>query len=157
VQVWRLCSAKYASQAFSGMGGMYAARRWNEKGHLIVYTATSRALAAIEYFVNLEPNQAPDDLVMLEARVLDEQIEQIDLALLPSNWFELDSRACRAMGTEWLRSKRSLALKVPSVPVRGDWNVLLNPAHPDFSSVSITSREPFFYDERMFTRRGRRR
>jgi RES domain-containing protein len=156
MQLWRLCSARYASQAFSGMGGTYAARRWNEKGHLIVYTATARALAAIEYFVNLEPNQAPDDLIMLEARVPDAQIEQVNLALLPRNWFELDSRACQAIGTEWLKSKRSLALKVPSVPVRGDWSVLLNPAHPDFPSVTITSREPFFYDERMFKPRRRR-
>jgi len=156
MQVFRLCSSRYATQAFSGLGGMYAARRWNEKGYLIVYAATSRALAAIEYFVNLEPNQAPDDLVMAEASVPDDQIEQLDLAALLHNWFESDSRVCRAIGTEWLKSKRSLALKVPSVPVRGDWNVLLNPAHPDFSSVSITSREPFFYDERMFLPRSRR-
>lgn len=155
MQVWRLCSARYASQAFSGMGGMYAARRWNEKGHPIVYTATSRALAAIEFFVNLEPNQAPDDLIMTEASVPDSQIDQLDLARLPRNWFGLDSRECQAIGTEWLRSMRSVALKVPSVPVRGDWNVLLNPAHPDFPGVSITSREPFFYDERMFLPRRR--
>jgi len=155
MQVWRLSGTKYSVQAFSGTGGMYAARRWNEKGHLIVYTATSRALAAIEYFVNLEPNQAPDDLTMVEAFVPDAQIEQLDPTTLPRNWFELDSRECRAVGTEWLKSKRSLALKIPSVPVRGDWNVLLNPAHPDFPSVTITSREPFFYDGRMFLPRHR--
>jgi len=156
MQVWRLSGAKYATHAFSGMGGMYASRRWNQKGNLIVYTATSRALAAIEYFVNLEPTQAPADLIMLEAVVPDDQIEQLDLAVLPRNWYEIDNPDCQEIGTEWLKSKRSLALKVPSVPVRGDWNVLLNPTHPDFSSISITSREPFFYDERMFMRRSRR-
>lgn len=156
MQVWRLSSARYATHAFSGMGGMYAARRWNQKGHLIVYTATSRALAAIEYFVNLEPNLAPDDLIMLEARVPDENIEQINLDSLPRNWYAIDNLDCRAIGTEWLRSQRSVALKVPSVPVRGDWNVLLNPAHPDFRSIAISSREPFFYDQRMFKPRRRR-
>src|SRR5271170_4509565 len=156
MQVWRLSGTKYSVQAFSGIGGMYAARRWNDKGNLIVYTATSRALAAIEYFVNLEPTQAPDDLVMLEARVPDEQIEQLDLSRLPRNWYEIDNRECQAIGTEWLKSKRSVALKVPSVPVRGDWNVLLNPSHPDFSQIVVASRERFFYDERMFQRRDRR-
>jgi RES domain-containing protein len=156
MQVWRLSSARYATQALSGLGGIYSARRWNEKGHLIVYGATSPALAAIEYFVNLEPNQAPDDLVMLEARVPDENIQQLDLDSLPPNWYEIDNLDCRAVGTEWLQSRRSVALKVPSVPVRGDWNILLNPAHPDFRSISITSRDPFFYDERMFKPRGRR-
>ncbi|MFT4112543.1 RES family NAD+ phosphorylase [Silvibacterium sp.] len=155
MQVFRLSSGRYAEQAFSGVGGMFAARRWNEKGHLIVYTATSQALAAVEYFVNLEPNQAPEDLVMLEAFVPDDQVEELDLNALPQNWFELDSRKCRAIGTDWLKSRRSLALKVPSVPVRGDWNVLLNPAYPDFSTTKIVAREPFFYDERMFLPRGR--
>ena len=153
MQVWRLCGNKYLSTAFLGTGGMYAARRWNEKGNLIIYTATSRALAAIEYFVNLEPNQAPDDLVMLEAHVPDAQIEQLDLGRLPGNWYEIDNRECQRMGTEWLKSQRSVGLKVPSVPVRGDWNVLLNPSHPNFSQVSIALQEPFFYDERMFQKR----
>ncbi|QNI32371.1 RES family NAD+ phosphorylase [Alloacidobacterium dinghuense] len=153
MQVWRLCSQKYLSSAFSGIGGMYASRRWNEKGNLIVYTATSRALAAMEYFVNLEPNQAPNDLTMLEAHVPDAEVEQLDLSLLPRNWFEIDNRECQKIGTAWLKSRRSVGLKVPSVPIRGDWNVLLNPSHPDFKQVSITSQEPFFYDERMFRKR----
>ena len=135
---------------------MYAARRWNRKGNLIVYTATSRALAAIEYFVNLEPNQAPDDLIMLQALVPDDQIEQLDPATLPDNWHESDNPECQEIGTEWLKSKRSLALKVPSVPVRGDWNVLLNPSHPNFVDISVTSRVSFFYDERMFQKRAGR-
>jgi hypothetical protein len=32
----------------------------------MVYTATSRALAALEFFVNLEPNEAPDDLLIVQ-------------------------------------------------------------------------------------------
>jgi RES domain-containing protein len=153
MQVWRLCGGKYLSTAFSGMGGMYAARRWNEKGNFIIYTATSRALAAIEYFVNLEPSQAPDDLVMLEAHVPDDQIEHLDLSRLPEDWYEIGNQECQAIGTEWLKSLQYVGLKVPSVPVRGDWNILLNPAHPDFKQVSVTSQEPFFYDERMFKKR----
>jgi RES domain-containing protein len=153
MQVWRLCGSKYLSAAFSGMGGMYAARRWNEKGNPIVYTATSRALAAMEYFVNLEPNQAPDDLAMLEADVPDTQVEQLDIGRLPRNWYEIGNRECQKIGTDWLKSQRSVGLKVPSVPVRGDWNVLLNPSHPNFRLVSITAQEPFFYDERMFQKR----
>jgi RES domain-containing protein len=153
MHVWRLCAGKYLSSAFSGMGGMYASRRWNEKGNLIVYTATSRALAAVEYFVNLEPTQAPDDLVMLEAKVPDAEIEQLNLGSLAKNWYEIDSRECQRIGTEWLKSRRSVGLKVPSVPVRGDWNVLLNPSHPNFRQVSIVSQESFFYDERMFKQR----
>lgn len=153
MQVWRLCAKRYMSTAFSGTGGMFAARRWNDKGNLIVYTATSRALAAIEYFVNLEPNQAPADLVMLEAHVADNQVEDLDIGRLPRNWYEINNQECRRIGTQWLKSCKSVGLKVPSVPVRGDWNVLLNPAHPNFRQVSITSQKSFFYDVRMFKNR----
>jgi RES domain-containing protein len=45
---------------------------------------------------------------------------------------------------------RSLALKVPLVVVDGDWNVLLNPKHPEFTKVAIGSVKPFRFDERMF-------
>ena len=74
MQVWRLFSARYRDSAFTGVGGLYAARRWNHLGTPMVYTATSRALAALEFFVNLEANEAPDDLLMAEAAVPDELI-----------------------------------------------------------------------------------
>lgn len=150
MKVWRLCGALYGEAAFTGQGGLYAARRWNEKGHLIVYTSTSRALAAVEYFVNLEPHQAPGDLLMTEAELPDSLVAKLDLAELPEDWFTLNNRECRRIGTEWLKSRRSAGLMVPSVPVRGDWNVLLNPTHPNFSRVKVVARSPFFYDVRMF-------
>lgn len=150
MRVWRLCGARYSEAALTGQGGLYAARRWNEKGHPIVYTATSRALAAIEYFVNLEPHQAPGDLVLAEANAPDSLIAKLDLAELPKNWFTLNNRECRRIGTEWLQSRRSAALLVPSVPIRGDWNVILNPAHSDFARIKLIETTPFHYDQRMF-------
>ena len=59
MQVWRLFPGRFRDSAFTGVGGLYAARRWNHLGTAIVYTSTSRALAALEFFVNLEPNEAP--------------------------------------------------------------------------------------------------
>jgi RES domain-containing protein len=43
-----------------------------------------------------------------------------------------------------------VALRVPSVVVDGDWNVLLNPRHADFSKIKLFAPRPFHYDERMF-------
>jgi len=39
---------------------------------------------------------------------------------------------------------------VPSAVVEAEWNVLLNPVHPDFGKVEIGEPQPFHYDERMF-------
>lgn len=116
----------------------------------MVYAATSRALAALEFFVNLEPNEAPDDLLIAEATIPDEFVETLQLRELPRNWRGLNNERCRDLGSAWAASCRSLALRVPSAVVEGDWNVLLNPKHPEFGKVKIGSAKPFRFDERMF-------
>lgn len=150
MKVWRLFPERFRETAFTGVGGLYAARRWNRLGTAIVYSATSPALAALEFFVNLEPNEAPDDLLLAEAVVPDNFVEQLNLDLLPSNWRELDNPVCRDVGFDWAAGSRSLALKVPSAVVEGDWNVLLNPKHADFSKIQLLKPKPFRYDGRMF-------
>jgi RES domain-containing protein len=150
MQVWRIFPGRFRDSAFTGVGGLYAARRWNHLGTAMVYTSTSRALAALEFFVNLQPDEAPDNLLMAEATVLDASVETLDAKLLPRNWRALDNERCRDLGSEWARSLRSVALKVPSAVVDEDWNVLLNPKHPQFGKVKIGAAKPFRYDERMF-------
>ena len=150
MDVWRIFPRRFRSTAFTGAGGLYAAGRWNHPGVPIVYTSTSRALAALEFFVNLEPSDAPDDLLIAEASVPDERIELLDQKLLPSTWRSLNNKTCRDLGSVWATSARSLALKVPSAVVDGDSNLLLNPRHSDFSRVRLSPSKPFRYDPRMF-------
>ncbi len=150
MHVWRLFPRRFRSTAFTGVGGLHAAGRWNHLGTPIVYTSTSRALAALEFFVNLEPNEAPGDLLIAEATVPDNLIESLDLKLLPSTWRTLNNKACRDLGSDWVASGRSVALRVPSAVVDGDWNLLLNPPHRDFSRVRISGARAFRYDPRMF-------
>lgn len=119
-------------------------------GTAMVYTSTSRALAALEFFVNLQPNDAPDDLLMAEATIPDECIEDLKLKELPRNWRGLNNERCRDLGSEWARTQRSVALKVPSAAVDGEWNVLLNPKHREFGKVKIGAVKAFRFDERMF-------
>ncbi|MGA2849316.1 MAG: RES family NAD+ phosphorylase [Terracidiphilus sp.] len=150
MEVFRIFPARYRSTAFTGIGGLYAARRWNHLGTAMVYCATSRALAAMEFFVNLEPIDAPDDLLMAAATVPDDVAEELNPSLLPENWRELDNLICRDLGSNWVKSARSAALLVPSIVVEGDKNVLLNSAHPDFPKVVIAEPIPFHFDPRMF-------
>ena len=138
MNVWRIFPARFRSTAFTGVGGLYAARRWNQRGTAMVYTASSRALAALEYFREPgPPGEAPDDLLMAEAAFADDWIENLEPGLLPSNWRTLDNLACRDLGSAWAASRRSMALRVPSAVIEGDTNLLLNPAHPDFGRVSL--------------------
>jgi RES domain-containing protein len=150
MQVWRIFEERFLGTAFTGIGGMYAASRWNHLETAMVYTATSRALAALEFFVNLEPGEAPDDLLIAEATIPDEFVETLELKELPRNWRTLDNPRCRDLGSGWAASLRSLALRVPSAVVDGDWNVLLNPKHSEFARIEIGPARPFRFDERMF-------
>jgi len=150
MQVWRIFRERFRSTAFTGVGGTYVAGRWNHQGTAMVYAATSRALAALEFFVNLDVRDASDDLMIAEATVPDELVEKLDLTVLPSDWGKLNSLACRDAGSGWAESGWSLALEVPSAVVEGDWNVLLNPAHPEFGKVKLAEPKSFRFDPRMF-------
>jgi RES domain-containing protein len=52
-------------------------------------------------------------------------------------------------GTEWATSVSSLIAVVPSVIVPEECNVLLNPAHPDVSSLRATKVRKWTYDNRV--------
>lgn len=117
----------------------------------MVYASTSLALAAVETFVNLEPNLRPTDLVSIEGEIPDAlEIARVDLKALPANWRESRDESLRRVGDGWIRAGRTAALLVPSAAIRGEWNVLLNPARPDFSQIKFREPEPFEFDVRMF-------
>jgi RES domain-containing protein len=118
----------------------------------MVYTSTSLALAALEVFVHLEIADAPDDLVSLPAELplsLDE-LERIEPGELPEDWRREGHPYLQSLGSEWIRSLRSLALLVPSVVIDGEWNVLVNPEHPAAAKIVVGQAKPFQFDRRMF-------
>jgi RES domain-containing protein len=151
--VWRISKAKFAASSFSGEGARLFDGRWNYAGVRMVYTSTSLALAAVEFFVHLDPSVMPDDLVSVKARLSDNaKVERIDPASLSANWRKLDNNQLRQLGSNWARKASSVALLVPSAVMDEEWNALLNPAHPDFAKVEVSPARPFRYDERMFRR-----
>jgi RES domain-containing protein len=139
MRVWRISKGLYAG-------------RWNPAGIRMVYTSTSLALAAIELFVHLDPSEAPDDLISISAILPTSEVsfEVIDPKNLPADWRAMEHPGLRELGAEWVRSRRSCALRVPSIAVEGEWNVLLNPAHAEFAKITLLKPKPFHFDERMF-------
>jgi len=148
MRFWRICRRRYAA---SGEGARLFGGRWNSRGVRVVYASTSLALAAVETFVNLEPNLRPADLVSIEGEITDLlEIGRLDLTALPSGWHKTRDESLRRFGDDWIRDGQSAALLVPSAAIRGEWNILLNPSHPDFSRIQFHRPEPFEFDLRMF-------
>ena len=117
----------------------------------MVYASTSLALAAVETFIHLEPNLRPADLVSMEGEIPDSmEIEKLDPKNLPANWHAASDESLRHFGDDWTRGAHSAAMLVPSAAIHGEWNVLLNPAHPAFSKIRFQPPERFEFDQRMF-------
>ena len=89
---WRLAKGRYAdppASAFDGEGSRRRGGRWSPPGTRVAYASTSLALAALEYFVNLDSGDAPDGLVSIGLEIPDDvKVERIDIATLPS-WSNL--------------------------------------------------------------------
>src|SRR5947209_8611270 len=129
MRFWRICRRRYAAEAASGEGARLYGGRWNSRGIRVVYASTSLALAAVETFVNFEPNLRPADLVSIEGEIPEGvEIGRLDASTLPRNWHETRDESLRKFGDDWIRGEQSVALLVPSAAIRGEWNVLLNPA-----------------------------
>lgn len=151
MRFWRICRRHYAAEAAGGEGARLYGGRWNSRGVRVVYASTSLALAAIESFVNLEPNLLSKDLVSIEGEIPDAiGIGRLDLKSLPAHWHETRDESLHHFGDEWIRALRTAALLVPSAAIRGEWNVLLNPSHADFSKIKFREPELFEFDARMF-------
>jgi RES domain-containing protein len=116
-----------------------------------VYASTSLALAAVETFVNLEPNLQPRDLVSIEGEISEElEIGRLNQKALPPDWHKIRDESLRRFGDESIGAGQTVALLVPSAAIRGEWNVLLNPAHPDFQKVKFGEPVRFQFDPPMF-------
>ncbi|MGA3045741.1 MAG: RES family NAD+ phosphorylase [Terracidiphilus sp.] len=149
--IWRLCRERYSGEAFSGHGARLYGGRWNSPGTPMVYASSSLALAAIELFVHLEPNQQPADLVSIAAELpAGEPAQRLTPDQLPPAWWTDDVEPLRKLGDEWIRAASSLAIEVPSAALRMEWNVLINPLHPRITELKAEPPQPFHFDARMF-------
>jgi RES domain-containing protein len=112
------------------------------------------SLAALEYLVHVDPEDAPTDLVGLAIVVPHGAlVETWREAAFPADWRALSAPpAIQAKGDEWVRGTNSLGVWVPSVIIQSEQNFLLNPAHPDMSTVTVVEERPFTFDPRMLYR-----
>ena len=147
--VYRIQKAKYASD-ISGFGSTLVSGRWHQAGkHPILYTSSNISLAILECLVHLPSVVKPPELVLLTLEIPDGSIVKPETNDLPENW---DKKGyfddVQRWGTTWLQSLSSLAIMVPSA-TSPDYNILVNPGHPDFGSVRIIDSRPITLDDRL--------
>ncbi len=91
-----------------------------------------------------------DDYVIFELDVPKNLVVTLEPHALAQEWdAPIETTASTDIGDAWFDARASVALRVPSVAIRGEINVLLNPEHPDFDKVAIHPPEPFLFDKRL--------
>ena len=152
---WRISKGRYAtppSSAFDGEGARRRGGRWSTSGRRVAYASSSLALAALEYFVNLDPKDAPTDLVSVRVDIPDAiRVDRIETTLLPQNWQQRPyPTKLQEVGDQWLESRTTVCLLVPSVVIPEEYNLLVNPQHPDFTVLAFHEPTAFVFDPRMW-------
>ena len=145
--VYRISNKKYS--ALDGQGGLYGRGRWHQKGSLIVYTSEHASLAAWEKLVHVTSlENLPENLLLIKIEIPEiAKIQTVPQKILVKGWtsFPFVPETIE-YGTSFLRSRKFLALKVSSVVIPEEFNIILNPLHPDFHYCKVVSKIPFLFD-----------
>ena len=151
MRVWRLCRRPFVKDPLGGKGGLHASGRWHTAPRVVVYTSESLALASLEVLVHVDFDLGPLDLVAVEIIIRPEiRISEINSAKLPKSWCKYPApRALQKLGNDWLDSKSSAVLRVPSAVIPGEYTFLINPLHADVRRISVKSRSSFAFDPRL--------
>ena len=152
MRVFRIGAALFTrsrKEAFSGNGGWYASARWHTAGHPVVYTAQSLSLAALEILVRLKQTNDIQPFNAYSVEVPDPLILKPDS--YPARW-KNRLAVSRAFGDAWLEAKTTPAMLVPTIITPGEWNVLINPLHPQISPTWIVSGpDAYTFDARLLS------
>jgi RES domain-containing protein len=148
--VFRIARKKYIKD-LTGLGAKLYGGRWNLPGTAIIYTSESRALAMVEFLVHLSWPHLPPDIHIATLKTPDDLIpDVIPPYQLPKNWREYPPpNKLASLGTQWARSNRSLLLRLPSAVVDQEFNVLINPSHPDVRRIKTIKVEELKFDRRL--------
>ena len=124
-------------------GSLAKAGRWNTTGHGVLYCASSVSLCCLESLVHLDRTEIPSDYVWSTA-----QLDDVP-GILEYHGDLWHIGNTRLAGDSWLQSRDALAVRVPSVVIPSEHNVLLNSALDEFDHLEWSAPEPFTFDPRL--------
>lgn len=151
--VYRIDRKKYLKDTLKGIGAsMSSSFRWNSEHTRMVYTSDSRALALLEITAHLNGViEIPTDRYLVEIEIPDAlKIQTLSIADLPKNWnAHPPSVFTQNLGDSFVQKLKVPVLKVPSSIVPQEFNLLINPYHPDAHKIEIISKERLAFDPRI--------
>ena len=147
--VYRVGKTKFASD-LTGEGARLFGGRWNNKMIGCLYTSESRALALLEYTVNVNIDDIPRALSITIIEVPDQSIKILKEADLPGDWKHSPApSSTKNFGSNLLLAAAEPVIRIPSIVIPGEYNYLLNPLHLESKKFKIIDVNDFVYDVRI--------
>lgn len=148
MQVFRISLPKFIED-LSGAGSKQYGGRWNDKGISMVYFAESRAMAVMEVLIHLRPEDMDRDFILATFDVPAEDMLTVKLNSLPQNWkASSEIESLKKIGNQFIKDNNYLLMKVPSVILEEDYNLVVNPNHKNASQIKLIAKRVFKFDER---------
>src|ERR1043166_9251424 len=113
--IYRMHRARRSAGDYQG--AMVAGGRWNPIGTPMLYSAEHLSLACLEVLVHLDKGQLPRDYVWSKADL------PVSLSQLIVN-IPASIGSCQSIGGAWISGADQLAIRVPSVVIPEEFNVL---------------------------------
>jgi len=149
MKLFRIADTRHT--VWSGTGAMLVGGRFNSPGRPVIYAALTFAGAMLEVLVHARIGKVPKTHGWVEGTVPDDvAVERQTAESLPAGWDAPVQQFARRFGDAWLTEARTAILIVPSVVARAEFNVLVNPMHPDAARIVLTEPQPVVWDERLF-------
>ena len=146
--VYRITRAEYIHD-LSGYGAKKYGGRWNRPGVAVLYTSQARSLAMLELIVHFTAKKAFRSLYSFACLSIEESLVSHILDDISSlDIYRTNNEDLWNITDKYFNEKNALCLKVPSVLVPNEYNFLINPIHPGFSSISLTGVEDAIFDRR---------
>ena len=146
--VYRLGKTAWAEN-LDGEGARLFGGRWNNVGTACIYTSETRALAMLEYSVNINIDDIPRALSFTEIEIPDD-IQIFSLKELPGDWNHNPAPgSTKDFGDKNLKLLKHAVLRFPSSVIKDEFNYVLNPQHPGAKKFRVRGVRDFSYDVRV--------
>lgn len=147
---YRIGDPNGAYPILDATGSMMFPGRWNAATSPVIYASEHFSTALLEKLVHgsgrLPPNQHYV-VITIPAGATSEDFDEME----HPGWDSATPGISQAYGDAWQKSGRSLILTVPSVVTRIERNVVINPRHPEFTTIRTSPPKPVFWDKRLFS------
>ena len=150
LRLWRIVTGSHP--VWSGEGARLYGQQWNPAGLPAIYAGTSFAVCLIELLVHANRKSPPSGARFVEAQVPDDVSRETFNPASSPGWDDpRDTSIAQSFGRDWIETRRSALLIVPSVVTAGrDVNVVANPDHADAARIVVGPETPVVLDPRFF-------